>query len=80
MKKSLTILFASALLTGFISCGMSEEERKADSAEEVEVVNETENTTDSLIAAMEAENKRLEDSANKADSTRKADSIANAKK
>lgn len=80
MKKTLTILFASALLTGFISCGQSEEERKAESLQNDSVVAETGNTTDSLIAMMEAENKRLEDSANKADSTRKADSAANAKK
>lgn len=80
MKKGLSILFAAALLTGFASCGMSEEELKADSAQQDSVISETGNTTDSLIAMMEAENKRLEDSANRADSIAKADSMTKAGK
>jgi len=83
MKKALSVLFAAALLTGFISCGMSEEERKADSAQQDSVKSETEATTEDLIAQMEREN----DSIAKADSMKhvsdsvaKADSIAKLKK
>lgn len=79
MNKALSILFAAALITGFASCGMSEEERKADSAQQDSVVAETGNTTDSLIAMMERENAMM-DSIAKADSTAKADSIAKAGK
>lgn len=79
MKKALSILFASALIAGFVSCGQSEEERKADSAQQDSVIAETGNTTDSLIAMMEREN-AIADSIAKADSVRKADSIANATK
>ena len=79
MKKVLSILCASALLTGFISCGMSEDERKADSAQQDSVANETMDTTDSLIAMMERENAMM-DSTLKADSAAKADSIAKAGK
>jgi hypothetical protein len=79
MKKGLSILFASALLTGFVSCGMSEEERKADSAQQDSVIAETGNTTDSLIAMMERENAMM-DSIAKADSAAAADSAAKAGK
>ncbi len=73
MKKAVSILFASALLVGFVSCGQSEEERKADSALKDSVANETMNTTDSLIAMMERDN-AIADSTAKADSAAKADS------
>lgn len=78
-KKALSILFASALITGFASCGMSEEEKKADSLQQDSVISETQNTTDSLIAAMERENAVM-DSIAKADSARLADSLAKLKK
>jgi hypothetical protein len=82
-KKTLTILFASALLTGFMSCGMSEEERKADSAQQDSVKSETEATTDDLIAQMERENDSIAaaDSVKHiSDSVAKADSMAKLKK
>lgn len=79
MKKALSVLFASALLTGFVSCGQSAEDRKADSAKQDSVVKETLSTTDSLIAMMERDNAKM-DSIAKADSARKADSTAKAKK
>jgi uncharacterized lipoprotein YehR (DUF1307 family) len=73
MKKGLYILFASAMITSFVACGQSEEERKADSALKDTVAAETMNTTDSLIAMMEREN-AMADSTAKADSAAKADS------
>lgn len=79
MKKATTILFAAALMTGFISCGMSDEERKADSAQQDSVINETQDTGDSLIALMEREN-FVADSLAKVDSAKKADSLAKLKK
>ncbi len=78
-NKALSFLFAAALLVGFASCGMSEEERKADSAQQDSVVAETGNTTDSLIAMMERENAMM-DSAMRADSAAAADSVAKAGK
>lgn len=78
-KQGFSILFAAALLTGFTSCGMSEEERKADSAQQDSVATETMDTTDSLIAMMERENAMM-DSTLKADSTAAADSAAKAGK
>lgn len=78
-KQVLSILFAAALLTGFASCGMSEEERKADSAQQDSVASETMSTTDSLIAMMERENAMM-DSTAKADSAAAADSVAKAGK
>lgn len=79
MKQAISILFASALIAGFTSCGMSEEEKKADSMQQDSVISETQNTTDSLIAAMERENAMM-DSIAKADSARVADSLAKLKK
>ncbi len=79
MKKTLSILFASALITGFASCGMSEEEKKADSIQQDSVINETKNTADSLFEMMEREN-AIADSMAKADSARLADSLAKMKK
>lgn len=70
MKKVLALLFASFLVTGFVACGMSEEERKQDSAQMDSVKNETQNTGDSLAAMMEHQN----DSIDHADSIAKADS------
>lgn len=79
MNKALTIIFASALLTGFVSCGMSEEEKKADSAQQDSVKAETEATTDDLIAQMERDN-AIADSMAKVDSAHDADSLAAIKK
>ena len=70
MKKLPAILFASLLVTGFISCGQSEEERKADSLQQETVKAEADQTADMLIAQMEHEN----------DSIARADSIAAAQK
>lgn len=78
-KKALSILFAATLLTGFASCGMSEEERKADSMQQDSVKAETEATTEDLIAQMERD-QVIADSLAKVDSARVADSIAKAGK
>lgn len=70
MKRIFTLLFASMLVTGFVACGMSEEEKKADSLQQDSVAKEADATADMLIEQMEREN----------DSIAKADSIAAAQK
>jgi hypothetical protein len=79
MKKGLSILFSATLLTGFTSCGMSEEERKADSMQQDSVIAENDDLADSLAKMMERENFVM-DSTAKADSTAAADSAAKAGK
>lgn len=69
MKKLVAILFASLLVTGFVACGQSEEEKKQDSLTQDSVEREAEATADMLIQQMEREN----------DSINRADSIARAK-
>ena len=78
MKKILALACAAALVTGFISCGPSEEERKADSTEVAKTAEGMKDEGDSIIAAMN----HLNDSttaAEKADSAKKADSAAKKK-
>jgi hypothetical protein len=80
MKKVIALLFAAFLVTGFVACGMSDEERKQDSQQMDSVKNETDNTSDSLFKMMEAQNKQYDDSVHNADSIHKADSMKNAPK
>lgn len=69
MKKAL-YLIGALLVTAFVACGPSAEERKQDSLQQESVKMETEQTADMLIEQMEREN----------DSIAKADSIAAAQK
>lgn len=66
MKKVFAILIAALLVTGFVACGQSDEERKQDSLQMDSVEKEAEATADMLIEQMEREN----------DSIARADSIA----
>lgn len=70
MKRIFTLLFASLLVSGFVACGMSEEEKKADSLQQDSVAKEADATADMLIEQMERQN----------DSMNAADSIAAAQK
>lgn len=83
MKKGLSILFAAALLTGFVSCGPSAEDKKADSLLQDSLAKEADATGDWLIDSMMRADSiatAQADSAAKADSARKADSAAKAGK
>ena len=75
MKKVFAILFASALVTGFVACGQSAEEQKAESLRDDSVVQEADQTAEMLIEQMNRQN----DSIDKADSAAAADSAAKAK-
>lgn len=79
MKKILALACAAMLVTGFISCGQSEEERKADSTEVAKTATNMNDEADSTIAAMNHMNDSIV-AAGKADSTKKADSAAKAQK
>lgn len=70
MKKVFALMCASLMVTAFVACGQSEEDKKNDSIQMDSVAKETESTGDSLIAIMEREN----DSINRADSIANADS------
>jgi len=70
MKKVFALMCASLMVTTFVACGQSEEDKKNDSIQMDSVAKETESTGDSLIAIMEREN----DSINRADSIATADS------
>ena len=78
MKKGLPIFFAAALLTGFVSCGPSAEDRRADSLKQDSVETETADATQRMIDSIEAANKAYDDSVAQADSIKKADSAAKA--
>lgn len=86
MKKLLALACAFTIAAGFISCGPSAEERKADSANNVQTKKEMDNTADHMIDSMNKANEEMmrkdsTDAANKkADSTRKADSAKASKK
>lgn len=56
MKKILAIVFTAVLATGFVACGPSEEEKKADSVEVVKQAEDNNDFADSVFKAMEAQN------------------------
>lgn len=79
MKKVFALACSALLVAGFVSCGPSEEERKADSLEVVNTAASMDKEGDSIIAAMNAMsgsdssgNAGMSDSAKMADSTAKA--------
>lgn len=83
MKPIYALALAFTLSLGFVACGPSDAEMKADSIKKDSVAKSMNNEADSTIAAMNAmneANKRAEDSTAKADSTKKADSVAKAPK
>lgn len=69
MKKALSLVFASLMITTFVACGQSAEDKKKDSMQMDSVAKETDQTADMLIQQMEREN----DSINRADSIKAAD-------
>ncbi len=69
MKKVFALVCASLMITAFVACGQSAEDKKRDSAQMDSVKQETEQTADMLIEQMERQN----DSANRADSIAAAD-------
>lgn len=73
MKNFLTFTFAAALTISMISCGPSEEEKKADSLELDSTAKGMDNEADRLIDSI-----NREDSINNANMIRIADSIHNA--
>jgi hypothetical protein len=80
MKKFFALACSAVLMAGFVSCGPSEEERKQDSTDVAKTAVSMNNEADSIIAAMNEQNKQDSiASAKAADSTHKADSMANAK-
>ena len=64
MKKIFALAFAASLAIGFVSCGPSEEEKKADSVEVVKQADEMNDFADSVAKAMEQMN-------NSSDTTKK---------
>lgn len=69
MKKVFALMCATLMVTTFVACGQSEEDKKNDSMQMDSVEKETEQTADMLIQQMEREN----DSINRADSIAAAD-------
>lgn len=82
MKKILALACAALLVTGFISCGPSEEKRKEDSTDVASQKKENDDLADHVFDSINAANDKMmrDDSAKKADSTHKADSAAQGKK
>jgi hypothetical protein len=56
MKKILALAFAASLAIGFVACGPSEEEKKADSIEVTNLAKDMDNFADSVAKAMEQMN------------------------
>lgn len=56
MKKIIALAFAASLAIGFVACGPSEEEKKADSIEVAKLAGETNDFADSVAKAMEQMN------------------------
>ena len=74
MKKIFALAFAATLVTGFVSCGPSEEQKKADSTDVAKTAKSMNNDADSMIAMMNRQN----DSTEKANAeAKKADSAKN---
>jgi hypothetical protein len=73
MKKVFALACTFALVAGFVSCGPSEEERKADSAEVASTAKNMESEADSMIAQMNRMNDST-DAANRAADSLKKDS------
>lgn len=71
MKTILAIAFATTLSISMISCGPSEAEKKADSAQLDSTIKETEATGDHMIDSMNAANAKAEADAKTADSLAK---------
>lgn len=72
MKKTFSLIAASLMVTAFVACGQTEEDKKKDSMQMDSVDKETSATGDSLLMMMEAMN----DSIAKADSAAAKDSSA----
>ncbi|HEU4716417.1 MAG TPA: hypothetical protein VFU15_01210 [Bacteroidia bacterium] len=65
MKKVFAIAFAGAVIAGFASCGSSDADKKADSANAVQTKKEMDETGDHMIDSMNRANAVM-DSTNKA--------------
>lgn len=72
MKKTFSLIAASLMVTAFVACGQTEEDKKKDSMQMDSVDKETSATGDSLLMMMEAMN----DSIANADSAAAKDSSA----
>ena len=59
MKKAFALLCASLMITGFVACGQSAEDKKNDSLQLDSVTKEADATADMLIEQMERENDSL---------------------
>lgn len=56
MKKILAFVFAASLVTGFVACGPSDEEKKQDSINDHKAKEENDAWADSVMKAMEQGN------------------------
>jgi hypothetical protein len=80
MKTILALAVATTLTFGMISCGPSDAEKKADSAQLDSTKKEMDATGDHMIDSMNAANEAAAKAQQKADSIKLQDSLAKMKK